>query len=132
MWLLTYPESEYAELERIKEKKVKHFFINHGDSLLDRYAKKFYNNANIPFKIKKEGVDCDIGVFGDTIMQVYLPQFIKEKIEEIYKKCKNPSEVNIPDFIKNILNKEVTIQLVLTNNKEIADQLKQNVLNEFN
>jgi hypothetical protein len=131
-WLLTYPESEYAELEKIKEKKAKHFFINHNNTVLDKSAKKFYTSAGIPFKIKNEPVECDIGVFGDTIMQVYLPKEIRDKIDEVYKKSDSPSEVNIPDFIKNVLNKKVTIQLVLTKNKEIAEQLKQKVVREFN
>lgn len=131
-WLLTYPESEYSELERIKEKKVKHFFINHNNSPLDKHAKKFYASAGIPFKIEKDLVDCDIAVFGDTIMQVYLPKEIKDEIHEIYKKHRGPSEVDIPDFIKNVLNKKVTIRLVLTKNKEIAEQLKQKIVKEFN
>jgi hypothetical protein len=131
-WLLTYPESEYSELEKLKEKKVRHFFINHGNSDLDRHAKKFYNSVGIPFKIDKKPVECDIGVFGDTIMQVYLPKEIKEKIDDIYKKHKDPSKINIPEFIKNVLNKKVTIQLVLTKNKEIAEQLKQKIMKDFN
>jgi hypothetical protein len=131
-WLLTYPESEYAELEKIKEKKVKHYFVNHGNTELDKYAKKFYSNSNVPFKIKNEPAECDIGVFGDTIMQVYLPLEIRTKIEEIYKKAKNPLEVNIPDFIKNVLNKKTPISLVLTKNPEIAQHLKQKIATEFN
>jgi len=131
-WLLIYPEAEYEEIERLKSKKVKHFFINHSNSLLDKYAKKFYDNMNMPFKVSNRKVESDIGVFGDTIMQVSLPSEIKDKIEEIYSKCKNPSEVNIHDFIKKVLTKDTPINLILTKNKEIAEQLKQKVLREFN
>jgi predicted transcriptional regulator len=131
-WLLIYPEAEYEEMDRLKFKKVKHFFINHSNSLLDKYAKKFYDNMNMPFKISNRKVESDIGVFGDTIMQVSLPLEIRDKIEEIYSKAKNPSEVNIHDFIKKVLTKETSISLILTKNKEIAEQLKQKVLREFN
>jgi len=131
-WLLIYPESEHEELNRLKEKGVRHFFINHGDKNLDKHAKKFYEHANIEFKIDKGPVECDIGVFGDTIMQVYLPKEIKHKIERIYEDYKSASEINIPEFIDNVLKKKVQINLILTKNKEIADQLKKRVLNEFN
>jgi len=82
--------------------------------------------------IKNEPVDCDMAIFGDTIMQVYLPKSIKDNINQIFVKCKSPSEVNIPDFIKNVLTKKISVSLVLTKNKEIAEQLKQKVAKEFN
>ncbi|MFH1500614.1 MAG: hypothetical protein ABIE22_01575 [archaeon] len=131
-WLLVYPEMEFNELSMLKEKKVKHFFINHNNKPLDQYAKRFYENYGINFKTKKEPIDCDIGVFGDTIMQVYLPKDAQEKIEEIYNKHSSPNEVNLPEFIDKVLNKKRQINLILTRNKEIANQLKEKALKEFN
>jgi len=131
-WLLVYPEAEYAELEKIKEKNARHFFINHNDTPLDEVAKKFYEQAGIKFKTLKNKVDADIGVFGDTIMQVNLPDELKKKIDEIYLKCKKSSEVDVHSFLKEVLTKKICIKLVLTKNKEIANQLKQKALKEFN
>jgi hypothetical protein len=131
-WLLVYPELEYNEIARLKTKQVRHYFINHNKKPLDEFAKKFYGNSGIKFKTKDSPVDCDIGVFGDTIMQVYLPKEIREKIDEIYDKYKSPSEVNLPEFIEKVLNKKVSISLILTKNKEIAEHLKQKAVKEFN
>jgi len=131
-WLLVYPEAEYGEIEALKEKKARHFFINHNDNPLDKEAKKFYEQSGIGFKTSKNKVDSDISIFGDTIMQVTLPEELKKKIDGIYLKCKSSSEVDVHEFLKEILTKKANISLILTKNKGIADQLKQNVLKEFN
>ena len=131
-WLLVYPEAEYNEIEALKEKKAQHFFINHNDMPLDKAAKRFYEQSGIGFKTSKNEVDSDISIFGDTIMQVTLPKELKKKIDEIYSRCKSSLEVDIHDFLQNVLTKKTPISLTLTKNKGIANQLKQNVLKEFN
>lgn len=131
-WLLVYPELEYSEMELIKKKKIKHFTIVHNNTSLDIVAKNFYERAGVKFKIEKISVDSDMTIFGDTIMQVYLPQEIKKKIDFIYEKYKTPAEVDVHDFLKNILTKKIQVNLVLTKNKDIAEQLKQKILKEFN
>jgi len=77
-------------------------------------------------------VDSDMTVFGDTIMQVSLPEKLRNDLHRIYEKCKKPEEVDIHDLLKNVLTKKNQINLVLTKNKDIADQLKQTVMKEFN
>jgi len=71
-------------------------------------------------------------VFGDNIMQVYLSDDLKKKIHEIYKNCKSLGEVDIHSLLKDILTKKTQINIILTKNKEIAEQLKQKVVKEFN
>jgi hypothetical protein len=131
-WLLVYPELEYNELDILKKKKVRDFVIAHNNTPLDKWSKEFYEKAGIGFRFENSKVDSDLTVFGDTIMQVSIPHEIRSKIEEIYQKHKNPGEINLPEFIKTVLNKKTQISLVITKNKEIADQLKQKVLREFN
>ncbi|MDP3882325.1 MAG: hypothetical protein Q8Q31_05600 [Nanoarchaeota archaeon] len=131
-WLLVYPELEYSEIELMKKKGVSHYMINHGSTNLDKWAKSFYERAGVKFKISKETSYSDIAVFGDTIMQVSLPSDLRDNIEEIYKKCGNNSTVDIPSFIKSILNKKTSINLILSKNKDIAEQLKKKAKNEFN
>lgn len=130
-WLLVYPEAEYAEMEKIKQKKVRHFFICHSNKNLDKFAKKFYEESKISYKYSNSQSECDIAVFGDSIMQVYLPEEVKKEINKIYEKCNNPSEVDLPEFISNVLKKKININLVLTKNKEIAEQLKNKAMREF-
>lgn len=130
-WLLVYPEAEYNELERIKDKKVKHLMISHGKNEMDILDKKFYESAGIKFKINEGAVESDMAIFGDTIMQVSLPKELREEIDEIYKKHKTHSEVDLPRFIRKVLKKKVQLNLVLTKNKDIADQLKRKAVSDF-
>lgn len=131
-WLLVYPEAEFDELELVRKKKVKDFNLIHNSTSLDKAAKKFYDRAKIGCKFKNEKVDSDMTVFGDTIMQVCLPEKIRKDLHKIYEKCKNPEEVDVHDLLKNVLTRKTQINLVLTKNRDIADQLKQTVLKEFN
>jgi len=131
-WLLVYPELEYSEMELLKKKKVRDYTIAHNNTALDLVAKKFYEKAGVKFKIFNSSIDCDMTVFGDNIMQVYLPDDLKKKIHEIYKNCKSPGEVDIHSLLKDVLTKKTQINLILTKNKEIAEQLKQKVIKEFN
>ena len=126
-WLLAYPELEYGEIEILKKKKVKDFVIVHNNTPLDLLAKKFYDHAGINVRMSKSRVESDMTVFGDTIMQVYLPAEIRDKIDELYLKCKNPSDVDIHYLLKEILTKKIQLNLILTKNREIAEQLKQKV-----
>jgi hypothetical protein len=64
-------------------------------------------------------------------MQVYIPKEIKKEINEIYGKSANPSEVDLPKFISQVLKKKININLIVTKNKEIADQLKNIASREF-
>jgi hypothetical protein len=131
-WLLVYPELEYSEMEIVKQKKVRDFVLCHNDTPLDRTSKKFYYKSGVGFKTLKKPIEGDMTVFGDTIMQVYLPKDLKIKIDEVYRKYKTPGEVDVHAFLKEVLTKKAQVNLVLTKNKEIAEQLKQKVLKEFN
>lgn len=131
-WLLAYPDLEYSEMEIVKQKKVRDFVIVHNSTPLDLSAEKFYDNARVGFKIVKAPIESDMTVFGDTIMQVCLPEDLKNKIDEVYTKYKNSSEVDVHALLKDVLTKKTQINLILTKNKEIAEQLKQKVLRQFN
>lgn len=130
-WLLVYPKDEYQVMNKGKDKSAKSYKVVHNDSPLDQYAKKFYEDGGTKFKISKDKIGGDMSVFGDTIMQITLPAELKNAIDEVYKKCKNPSEVNISDFIKNVIEKKINVELTLTKNKEIAQLLKSRVIQEF-
>lgn len=131
-WLLVYPELEYDEMELVKKKKVKDFIINHNDTKLDLWTKKFYDMAGIGFKITKSKVNCDLTVFGDTIMQVYWPEELKIKTDEIFEKYDSISNINLHSLLEKIFNKKTKIDLIITKNNEIAEQLKSKIKKEFN
>ena len=131
-WLLVYPEYEYRELEYLKTKNVRDFVIVHQNTKLDNHAKKFYNNLGIPFKTLNSPLDSDLTVFGDKIMQVTIPKDLRDEIDFVYKNYSKPGEVSVAEFIKKIVGKKRKIELSLIKNKEIADQLKIKVMNEFN
>lgn len=131
-WLLVYPEYEYKEIELVKQKKINDFVLIHNNTKLDNSAKEFYRKMGVPFKILKEPLEGDLTVFGDTIMQVNIPKDLRDEIDLIYKNHSKTNRLDIAEFLKKIVGKKRKIDLVITKNKEIAEQLKKRVLSEFN
>jgi hypothetical protein len=131
-WLLVYPDVEFEEMEMVKNKKVKDFVFLHNNKKLDLFSNRFYEKAGVGFKAIDDPVEYDMTVFGDTIMQVTLPKELRDKIDEFYKKASSPSDVDIHSLLSDVLTKKSKIELVLTKNREIANQLKKKILHDFN
>lgn len=130
-WLLVYPEREYEVVKDANEKSVNSYKLCYSNTALDKWSKKFYEDSGVNFKIIKEKSDSDMAIFGDTVMQVYIPNYIQAEIDNIYKKYSTPNQINLPKFIKNVLEKKTKIDLILTKNEEIAKKLKKAGLKRF-
>ena len=130
-WLLVYPHIEYDEMKLVKEKKVRDFCFVHNNTTLDHASKDFYKQSGVGFKTIDNPIDTDMTIFGDTIMQVSLPEDLRKKIDSFYKKFKSPSEIDIHSLLQ-ILTTKRKVDLVITKNKQIADHLKKRMLEEFN
>lgn len=130
-WLLVYPELEHHEIAMLKKKKVQHYMVCTNNTELDQWCSKFYQQLKVNFLIKETDVESDMAVFGDNIMQVYIPKEIKEKINLIFKNNKDSSDIDIAAFIRDILNEKVEINLTLTKNKDFATAIKKQVMGFF-
>jgi len=131
-WVFAYPDEEYELNKAIKDVGATVYMLCKGNTPLDREAASFYRKMGVPFKY---GVNCaensDILVFGDNVMQVIHPPYIKEEIEKIYSNVKRSSKVDLPHFIRNILTKKIKLQIIINKNEDLAEQLRRNVLAHF-
>lgn len=130
-WLLAYPHEEYSALDILNKKKVKDYVLIHNSKPLDHIAKKFYDQNGIGAKIIEEPATLDMTVFGDKIMQVKLPKDLLDEIEWHYDNHKTIGDIDFPRFMEKVLNRKTKIDLIIIQNKMIADQLKQKVTSEF-
>jgi len=131
-WVFAYPDEEYKLNKKILDAGAKVYMLCKGNKPLDMEANLFYKSMGISFNY---GVNCaensDILIFGDNVMQMIYPAHIKEEIDKIYLSVKRSSEIDMPNFIKNILTKKIRVQIVINKNKDLAEQLRQSILTHF-
>jgi len=112
--------------------RSKAFMIVAGNTPIDEWCADYYRNQ---FVHVQAGVQCaqacDTMVLGDTVVQLYLPFELKQYIESVYLSSQNVSDINIPEFYKRVYREMHDIKLVLIKNPEIAQQLQQQIMKNF-
>lgn len=92
-----------------------------GDCMLNRWYKKYVTS--------KLGVsyssDCDYIVHGDTVVQIYMNPELKAKMDKVYSL---KSFLSIFKELTDMTFMEYGIQIVITRNSAIAEQIKTNII----
>ena len=97
-----------------------------GDRMLEQWYKKYC-------KVKMGvAVDftCDTMVNGGCIVQVYMPEDLKRKMDRVYS-LKSIATLNIFKEVYDMTYDHHPIEVIITRNKEIAEQCKQRIERYF-
>jgi len=109
------------------------FIIVAGSTPIDEWCADYYRG---PFVKVQTGIPCaktcDTMVLGDTVVQLYLPLELKQRIESVYCSVSNVAELNIPEFYKRVYREAHDVKLVVIRNPEIAQQLRRQIMAHFN
>ena len=132
-WLLVYPDEEFEMNKNILKKGLELYFLIKNKTVLDEWCRNFYEETGIKARILDDKTtNSDMQIFGDYVMQVYPPKEIKEAIDAIFTNAKKLTDVDIPSFIEDILKKKIKIKLTIIKNRDVANQLRKEVLRHFN
>ena len=103
-----------------------------GDTPVDEWCADYYNNTNVRVQTAaKHGSKCEIMVIGDAFTQLHLPEHILKKMEEMYTRAKDLSELNISEFYREIYQAPSQIKFTVSRNADIANQLRRQILAHF-
>ncbi len=131
-WVLSHLDLEEEKNYYYDNSKITLHLICVHNTPLDRYSEKYYRDRGYKFKIiEQKNMKSDILILGDKIMQVFLPDEIKKKMDELYNNVKKIEDINLPKFSKEIINKKTKIKLTITKNPDIAEQLRQEIISKF-
>ncbi|MFH0837211.1 MAG: HAD-IB family hydrolase [Candidatus Aenigmatarchaeota archaeon] len=112
--------------------KLKSFVIVAGNTLVDEWTADYYRNRHIAIQTGLPVADkCNIMVFGDVVMQIYLPEIVKNYIDKIYSKTTDISEINVEEFIRNAHKIRAKTKVIIMKNPVIAEQIRNQVINYF-
>ena len=97
-----------------------------GDRMLVRWYKKY---CKVKLGVKWT-TPCEYMIHGDCVVQIYIPDKLKKNIKNIY--ClKNIIRLDLFKQITDMTYKNHPIQIIITRNKQISNQIKENIKSYF-
>jgi|SRR3989344_1223202 len=128
---LFFSISEYRKIAELLP-KYDLYAISRGDTKIDRWCGKFWGGKGTNHKT---GVDCahiaDLIIYKDMVIQVFYPQEIRKELDSFYSKNSSPEDLDAYKLFENIFQKPTKINITITQNPELAEQLKEETLNYF-
>lgn len=124
---------EWGQMYTMKEKGVKSYAMIYSDTFLDKITLKFYKDIGVLTKVKKDRTyarNCEIGTYGDMIIQCYWPENIAREFDNYFNKIKSVRDLKLEELAK-ISNKQADIKVTVMNNPQLARQIQEFFLKEF-
>lgn len=127
---LFYMRAEYNK--GIAAMHTKIYRLCRGDTATDKWCCSFYRQLNQKAKCNASCADvAELIVFEDTVIQVFLPSAIRDSMDSILKKAKTIADVDVKKLIKEALEKDTTIEVVISKDPEISRQIREKTLSYF-
>jgi len=132
-YVLANLEEETKILEKIKNYGIEFYTLVNGNSFLDRWCKKYYEEQSFFYKVKlgkKKDVSQYFAVYGDYVIQSEYPKDLSDSIDKLYKKAKDLGSFEVTKLIR-LLRKRTTLKMTVTKNPVVAEQLRNYILFQF-
>ncbi|MBC8494881.1 hypothetical protein H8D36_01880 [archaeon] len=114
-------------------KESKTYAIVSKNSLVDKIF-GFYSKKRFDMKIKlgiKSNPGFELVVINDTVVQVFLPKVLLDKLDSFYSNIKKTVSFDVFEQITDISFIEAPISVVIIRSKTIADQYKKEIKRYF-
>ncbi len=129
-WALLYLKGSFDS--QTKRLLGKTYGLCQGDTVLDRWCVNFENAIGMS---ATAGADCaktcDIYVYDDYVIQVFMPLDIVEKIDSFYEETKDMFSVDFRKLISTIYEKSAEVTIVVKRDVAMADRLRKETLSLF-
>lgn len=123
---------ESSFLLELKRLKVDAFYLCEGNTLLDKWTKRFYDTHKIRYALTKKGerMKTTIGAFGDFIVQYDYPEDLFRQVESFYRKAASLETMNLSQIAK-LSEFKSSITFTVIRNRAIAEKVKRDILSKF-
>jgi len=119
-----YLRAEYNYYTRLLKRGHKIFFVCRSNSKLEKENKKFYEELGIKFKIKKSSHFQDTVSFSDHIIQIFIPENIRNKIREFLT-------VSNRSMLRNVLSQKTNVRMVISKDSALSNEFQRKIISEF-
>jgi len=108
------------------------YSITPNTAPIDKWCAKFWEDIGVKEKIGvKVGFDLSFMVYKDLIIQVFYPAKIRKAMDDAYNSTNDPSKLDIDNFFSTVFEKKTRIPVLVSRNKEVADELKSQIKSFF-
>lgn len=129
---LFYLRAEYNWVKRVKELGHKTYILCSNNTLTDKWCADFYKSIGCSIKLNVNCTStCESMIFGDVVIQVYLPSEIKKCLKKQFSKLKEINKINQKLLIESIFEKKTEIKVIINKDPELAEQIKRETLSYF-
>ena len=128
-WVPLFFEKEtYKRLLKVSQ-TFDIYSVIKNDTFIDNWCKDFVGDL-----IREEtGINLgvvDFLILGDDIVvEIFYSENIKKEIHDRFSKIKDISDLNVENFFEDIFEKKTMIPVVVIKNKELAKNLKSQIMN---
>ncbi len=131
---LLHLDREKKIMSQLKNKGIKSYVLSTGDTPLDRNIWRFYKNIGLKIQLSPSSTYFDrsyyVGTYGETIVQVHVPQKIVEELDEFFRKNRTIEDLEIKQ-LSDIVNKRAKIQLTVIKNLSMAKQINNSIISQI-
>jgi len=129
---LFYLRAEYNWIRKLGELGHKTYILCAGNTLVDKWCANFYKSLGCSIKLNINCAStCETVVFGDILIQIYIPNEIKKGMQKYFSKIKGMEKINQKLLIDNIFEKKTDIKVIINKDAELAEQIKKDTLSHF-
>ena len=129
---LFYLRAEYNWVRKIQELGGETYVLCAGRTPLDKWCAKFYKSIGLKIKT---GVNCaglsEIMVFGNLVIQIFLPSMIKNKLHEYAVKSGSIEELKLSSLAMDVFEKKAEIKVVINKDSKLAKQIRKETMSHF-
>ena len=124
----------YIPLSNVARRvKMNAFLVSQGDTPIDHWCVDYYGNI---MNIKhKSGIECpnnfEYFIMGNTTVELHAPDEFWKEFDKFFDEAQHVSNIDLVRFHNEIYYKERKIQLIIYRNKDIAEQIKKNIMRHF-
>lgn len=131
-YMFGHLDMENNFLSELRSHDVKIYNLIDGDTVLDRWARRFYEGNGSLYKVNSAGeiTRTAIGVFGDYILQYDYPEEMFRQMEDFYKKSKDFNSTDLVNIAK-LLKMKANVNLIVLKNKAIAAKIREDIRGKF-
>lgn len=120
-----YLRAEYNYYKKLQQKNHKFYFVCSGNSIIERDCASFYKKIGVNFKINPDKIVNDILVFSDYFINIFIPEDLQIKMNRFLEKGDSIS------LLKEVLEKKSSIRVIITKDKNLAQEIKNQTLRKF-
>lgn len=114
-----YLRAEYNYYNKLKKNGHKFYVTCSGDSYLETLSRQFYQSIGINYNTIKEKSANDMFVFGDYLIQIFIPGELKELMNKFLIKK------DLMSLLNKVLARKSAIRVILTKDAGFASEIKK-------